>query len=120
MIPAERDHVGIGRRRFPRQVEAVADEIGEVLDLRLLVIMGEDDRVALLLEARALLEHAADLELVSIENRLLILDYRLMHLWFGVTRTLAPVQARKAVTEMASVLVVLVRKMSEQWSGPQF
>ena len=48
---AERDHVGVGRRRLARQIEAVADEIGEVLDLRLLVIMGEDHRVALALEA---------------------------------------------------------------------
>ena len=30
------------------EIEAVADEIGEVLDLGLLVIMGEDDGVALL------------------------------------------------------------------------
>ena len=65
-----------------------------------------------------LIEHAADLELVSIENRLLILDYKLMHCWFNLTRTLAPVHARKALTEMASVLVVLVRKMSPQ-SGIQ-
>src|SRR5438874_3441588 len=61
-----------------------------------------------------LIEHAADLELVSIENRLLILDYKLMHCWFNLTRTLAPVHARKALTEMASVLVVLVREMSQQ------
>jgi hypothetical protein len=65
-----------------------------------------------------LIEHAADLELVSIENRLLILDYKLMHCWFNLTRTLAPVQSRQALTEMASVLVVLVRKMSQQ-SGAQ-
>ena len=51
---AKGDHLGVGRRRLARQIEAVADEIGEVLDLRLLVIMREDDRVALLLEARDL------------------------------------------------------------------
>ncbi len=50
--PAERDDIGIGRGGLARQIEAVADEIGEVLYLRLLVIMGEDDRVAFLLEAR--------------------------------------------------------------------
>jgi hypothetical protein len=65
-----------------------------------------------------LIEHAADLELVSIEDRLLILDYKVMHCCFNLTRTLAPVHARKALTEMASVLVVLVRKMSQQ-SGVQ-
>ena len=47
---AEGDHLGIGRRRLARQVEAVADEIGEILDRRLLVIMGEDHRVALALQ----------------------------------------------------------------------
>ncbi len=31
--PAEGDHVGVGRGGLARQVEAVADEIGEVLDL---------------------------------------------------------------------------------------
>ena len=45
---AKGDHVGVGRLRLARQIEAVADEIGEVLDLGRLVIMGEDDRVALL------------------------------------------------------------------------
>ena len=47
---AKGDHLGIGRRRLARQIEAVADEIGEVLDFRLLVIMGEDHRVALALQ----------------------------------------------------------------------
>ena len=47
---AKGDHLGVGRRRLARQIEAVADEIREVLDLRLLVIMGEDHRVALALQ----------------------------------------------------------------------
>jgi hypothetical protein len=48
---AEGDHVGVGRLRLAREIEAVADEIGEVLDVGLLVIMGEDDGIALLAEA---------------------------------------------------------------------
>ena len=44
---AKGDDVGVGRLRLARQIEAVADEIGEVLDVRLLVIMGEDDGIAL-------------------------------------------------------------------------
>jgi len=51
-----------------------------------------------------LLKHAADLELASIENRILILDYRLMRLWYRVTRTIAPQRARKALAEMATAL----------------
>ena len=60
--PAEGDHLGVGRRRLARQIEAVADEIGEVLDRRLLVIMREDDRVALLLEARDFVEQVEPFE----------------------------------------------------------
>src|SRR3546814_7138063 len=45
---AEGYDVSIGRLRLAAQIEAVADEIGEVLDFRLLVIMREDDGVALL------------------------------------------------------------------------
>ena len=60
-----------------------------------------------------LIEHAADLELASIENKLLVLDYKLMRLWSRLTRTVAPQQSRKALSEMASVLSVLVGQMGE-------
>jgi hypothetical protein len=61
-----------------------------------------------------LIEHAADLELASIENKLLVLDYQLMRFWSRVTRTVAPQQSRKALAEMASVLSVLVGQMGDQ------
>ena len=61
-----------------------------------------------------LIEHAADLELASIENKLLVLDYKLMRIWSRVTRTVAPQQSRKALSEMASVLSVLVGQMGDQ------
>ena len=61
-----------------------------------------------------LIEHAADLELASIENKLLVLDYKLMRVWSRVTRTVAPQQSRKALSEMASVLSVLVGQMGDQ------
>lgn len=61
-----------------------------------------------------LIEHAAGLELASIENKLLVLDYKLMRLWLRVTRTVAPRQSRKALSEMAAVLSVLVGQMGEQ------
>ena len=47
---AEGDDVGLGRGRLARQVEAVADEIGEVLDFGRLIIMCQDDGVALALQ----------------------------------------------------------------------
>jgi hypothetical protein len=61
-----------------------------------------------------LIEHAADLELASIENKLLVIDYKLMRVWSHLTRTAAPAQSRKALSEMASVLGVLVDQMSAQ------
>ena len=60
-----------------------------------------------------IIEHATDLELASIENKLLVFDYKLMRLWFHLTRTLAPQQSRKALSEMAAVLSVLVAQMGE-------
>ncbi len=47
---AERDHVAVDLRRGLRERERVAHEVGEVLDLRLLVIVREQDRVARFLE----------------------------------------------------------------------
>jgi hypothetical protein len=60
-----------------------------------------------------LVQHAAGLELGSVEDRVLILDYKLMQLWYQVTKTAAPQQARQALTQMASILSVLVRRMGE-------
>jgi hypothetical protein len=61
-----------------------------------------------------LLKHAADLELASVENRMLILDYKLMRLCFRVTRILAPAQARKALLEMATALGAVARQTGTQ------
>ena len=61
-----------------------------------------------------LLKHAADLELASIENRILILDYKLMRLCFRVTRILAPAQSRKALVEMATALSAVARQAGQQ------
>ena len=60
-----------------------------------------------------LIEHAADLELASIENKLLVIDCKLMRVWSRLTRTVAPQQSRKALSEMAAVLSVLVGQMGE-------
>jgi hypothetical protein len=60
-----------------------------------------------------LIEHAADLELASIENKLLMIDCKLMRLWSRLTRSVAPQQSRKALSEMAAVLSVLVGQLGE-------
>jgi len=61
-----------------------------------------------------LVKHASGLELSTIEDRLLVWDYKLMQWSYRLTRTLYPAQARRALLEMASVLDVLIRRMSEQ------
>ena len=61
-----------------------------------------------------LLQHAAGLSLESFEDRLLVLDYRVMQWWYRLTLTAAPEQARQALNEMASVLIVLAQKMGQQ------
>jgi hypothetical protein len=60
-----------------------------------------------------LLQHAAGLNLESFEDRLLVLDYRVMQYWYRLTRIAAPQQARHALYEMASILNVLAQKMGE-------
>ena len=46
--PAKRDDVRIGRLRLATEIQAVADEVRNILDIGRLVIMREDDRVAFL------------------------------------------------------------------------
>lgn len=61
-----------------------------------------------------LLKHAADLELASIENRILMLDYRLMRGWYRVTRFFAPKLSRKAIVEMATALGAVAHQTAQQ------
>ena len=61
-----------------------------------------------------LLEHAAGLNLQSLEDRLLVVDYNVMLVWYRLMRVAAPAQARRALAEMAAVVAVLVQHMSEQ------
>jgi hypothetical protein len=52
--------------------------------------------------------------LCSLENRLLLWDYRAMNWWYRVTRAKAPGQARLALIEMASIVAILAMHMSER------
>lgn len=61
-----------------------------------------------------LLEHAVGLKATSIEDRLLVLDYKVMQGWYRLTKSAAPQQARQALDEMASVLGILVGNMGER------
>ena len=61
-----------------------------------------------------LLRHAPELELTAFEDRLLVWDYKLMQAWYRVTRSAAPGLARRALSEMADVLAVLVQRVTPQ------
>ncbi len=50
MDATEEDDVGLGGLGLVAEAEGVADEIGDALDVLVLVIVGEDDGVALFLE----------------------------------------------------------------------
>jgi hypothetical protein len=59
-------------------------------------------------------QHAASLESGSFEDRLLILDYRIMQWYFRFMNVVLPSQARTALSEMATVVGVLAHRMSPQ------
>ncbi|HTX35828.1 MAG TPA: hypothetical protein VME43_12440 [Bryobacteraceae bacterium] len=61
-----------------------------------------------------LLEHAVGLQASSLEDRVLVLDYKVMQWWYRLTKSAAPEQARRALGEMAAVLGLLVGKMGER------
>jgi hypothetical protein len=61
-----------------------------------------------------LLRHTAMLGPQSLEDRILILDYKLMRVWYRLTRIAAPEQASEALSEMAAVLACLAQKMDEK------
>jgi hypothetical protein len=61
-----------------------------------------------------LVRHASGLAIESFEERMLIWDYRMMQLWYSVTKTAAPEQAREALSEMASVLGILAGRIGQR------
>jgi hypothetical protein len=61
-----------------------------------------------------LVRHASGLELATFEERLLVWDYRLMQVWYTLTKTVAPERARDAVTEMASIVGILAGRLGQR------
>lgn len=51
-----------------------------------------------------LLRHSSDMGVDPIEQRMLLLDYKLMQLWYRLTRRFSPVQARRALEEMSNIM----------------
>jgi hypothetical protein len=58
-----------------------------------------------------LVEHAAGLQLNSIEDRLLVIDYRVMRFWYRLTHLIAPERSRVALVEMTTVMGILAGKI---------
>jgi len=61
-----------------------------------------------------LAKNASGLHLAGMEERLLVWDYKMMALWYSLTQTAAPEQARQALREMASVLTFLAGRIGER------
>ena len=61
-----------------------------------------------------LLEHSTGLELPTVEQKLLIFDYRLMQLVYRLLKTSSVGQARQALLEMSDVLGYFSQKMGER------
>jgi hypothetical protein len=61
-----------------------------------------------------LVRHASGLKLENFEDRLLVWDYKLMQVWYSITKTAAPQQAREALGEMASVLGILAGRIGQR------
>jgi len=61
-----------------------------------------------------LLQHATGLKATSLEDRLLVLDYKVMQLSYRLTKSTAPEYARGALDEMATVLGLLAGKLGER------
>jgi len=52
----------------------------------------------------------------SLENRILMIDFRLMSVWYGLTRSVSSERARNALLEMASIVGHLANAMGERIS----
>jgi len=66
---------------------------------------------------RYLLGHAAGMDLRPAEHYVLVLDYRIMRVWYRLTRNTSTRQARRALDEMAGVVSHIAYKMGERAAG---
>jgi hypothetical protein len=63
-----------------------------------------------------LLEHSAGLQVggFTLEQRMLMLDFKAMRIWYAFARRLAVPQARRALREMADIVDHLANAMGER------
>ena len=64
----------------------------------------------------ALLKHTHDATLAgsAVEDTMLKIDYRIMEVWYGVTRSLSPRHASKAMAEMCQIVGYFANSMGER------
>ena len=65
-----------------------------------------------------LVRHASGVKLESFEEKLLLWDYKVMRFWYGATKTAYPEQARRALSEMATVMAILAGRIGERAGLP--
>ena len=61
-----------------------------------------------------LFKHAAGLGAQSLEQKVLMLDYRIMRLWYGIMRSVSEPLARAALKEMSSILAYFAGAMGQR------
>ena len=63
---------------------------------------------------RYLFQHAADVDVPSLEQRLLSLDYQVMHIWYRLTRHASSPLARRALVEMSEIVHYLAARVGQR------
>lgn len=61
-----------------------------------------------------LLKHASGLSAQSIEQKVLMLDYKVMRIWYSISRTFSETQARAALREMSGILAYFAGAMGQR------
>ncbi|MCS6952930.1 MAG: hypothetical protein RMK57_08020 [Bryobacterales bacterium] len=63
-----------------------------------------------------LLKHTTGLDVggITIEQRMLMLDFRLMQVWYRLSRALFPPQSRQALQEMCDIVACFAEAVSER------
>jgi len=67
-----------------------------------------------------LMRHAAEVPLggLALEERILAVDYRIMKVWYMLTRPIAASQAREALSEMSDIVAHFANVMGERQAVP--
>jgi len=66
-----------------------------------------------------LLRHSSDVGVDPIEQHMLMLDYKVMRLWYRLTRRAAPPKARGALEEMSNILGYFAQSVGSGAQGSE-